>query len=239
MPPWKRDGWGGLGRCIKLASVDRCIAPPARYHWTVMSRTFASALVVSVLGLAFAACDSGDGYGESGYGGIDYGPAYGCGAYTSCQACTPVNGCGWCYDSDGTGTCTASPSLCKTPSFSWTWNPEGCRVSAEAGVTPTRDASADAHEASVPADAGPSDAAPACTIPEGANTFVQTDAGGTGCLPVSVNNVCSSSADYPLACFGVSPGTISTPASSLGCKVSSVPTPSDVMFYCCSCGPLD
>jgi hypothetical protein len=72
-----------------------------------------------------------------------------CGAYASCSACTPVVGCGWCDNADGTGTCATSPDACAGAAFSWTWDPSGCRVPAEAGVLPV-DAAANPTDARPP-----------------------------------------------------------------------------------------
>ena len=96
-----------------------------------MRSFFKGAIVASLVGLALAAC------GNDG-GGDDAGPdlAGYCSAFVSCETCTPANGCGWCYDSNGTGTCAASPDECPTLSFSWTWDPSGCRVTADASVVP-------------------------------------------------------------------------------------------------------
>jgi hypothetical protein len=96
-----------------------------------MRSFFKGAIVASLVGLALAAC------GNDG-GGVDAGPDFAgyCSAFVSCETCTPANGCGWCYDSNGTGTCAASPDECPTLSFSWTWDPSGCRVTADASVVP-------------------------------------------------------------------------------------------------------
>ena len=90
------------------------------------------AIAASLVGLALAAC------GNDGGNGVDAGSdltGY-CSGFVSCETCTPANGCGWCYDSNGTGTCAASPDECPTQSFSWTWDPSGCRVTADASVVP-------------------------------------------------------------------------------------------------------
>jgi hypothetical protein len=89
-------------------------------------------LSVSIAAVAFAlgACQ-----GDNSSGGWGVGP-YACGQYTTCGTCTPVPGCGWCYDSNGTGQCVAGPDQCATPAFSWTWNPSGCRVPADASTGP-------------------------------------------------------------------------------------------------------
>jgi len=124
-------------------------------------RTVVSSVAVSFVALLFGACANESGGGPPSYwGGADY--AADCSQFASCNACTPINGCGWCYNSDGTGTCAASPDQCPTQSFSWTWDPDGCRVVADADVepasTPVRseagvDAATDAA-AAVSAEAG-------------------------------------------------------------------------------------
>ena len=58
-----------------------------------------------------------------------------CQQSTSCEACTPLPGCGWCYKEDGTGMCADDPNDCAaSTSFRWTWEPTGCRVTADASV---------------------------------------------------------------------------------------------------------
>jgi hypothetical protein len=98
---------------------------------------FGASLVLSLA----SACDSGNyGYGPGWAGGGDP-----CNQYASCGACTPVNGCGWCTTGVGQGTCASDPNECaNATAFSWTWEPDGCFVAADAGV------------ASSPADAGTS-----------------------------------------------------------------------------------
>jgi hypothetical protein len=119
----------------------------------------------------------------------NYGSNYGfCSSFRSCDTCTPQNGCGWCYNSDGTGQCASDPSECATPSFEWTWNPDGCRVPAQA-TTPGRDAAAEETDAGsfAKGDAASSDdvAASACLGP-GANAPPDAGDGGeggqTGCV---------------------------------------------------------
>jgi hypothetical protein len=120
---------------------------------------------IALVALALGACEtnSDDGAVYSGY-------SDGCRQFTTCGTCTPVLGCGWCFDSDGTGICAADPDECVTPVFSWTWNPSGCRVPATVGAgqadagavpVPTDDA-APADDATPAEDATPAgDAAPA------------------------------------------------------------------------------
>ena len=82
-----------------------------------------------------------------------------CAEATSCGECTPLLGCGWCGNSDGSGTCTTSPNHCEGQTFSWTWEPTGCRATVDAGAitigtTPDDDAGIEAEDASVESDAG-------------------------------------------------------------------------------------
>lgn len=52
----------------------------------------------------------------------------------------------------------------------------------------------------------------------------------TSCKPA-----CAAS-DYSMTCTGSSAvGAIPAPDATLGCTVIPVPTPSDVLFYCCPC----
>jgi hypothetical protein len=94
-------------------------------------RTLAAPL--ALLALAAVACETS---ADSQSGGLA-GSAVDCTQYTSCGTCTPVLGCGWCYDSDGRGLCAWGPDQCPTTRFTWTWNPDGCAVVADAGVGAT------------------------------------------------------------------------------------------------------
>lgn len=79
-----------------------------------------------------------------------------------------------------------------------------------------------------------------CQVPNGGSINAQngTILGPDG-MPVSnaCHDVCSAS-EYALTCTGasLSPSTIPSPASWLGCKVIPGPTPSNELFYCCPCG---
>jgi hypothetical protein len=97
-----------------------------------MKRIFTGVLFAAAIGIAVAACDSGDDDYPNAYGGG--GEDGSCAQATSCGACTPLNGCGWCFNADGTGTCTTGPDQCATQEFSWTWDLSGCRESADAAV---------------------------------------------------------------------------------------------------------
>jgi hypothetical protein len=97
-----------------------------------------SFLVVATIAVALAhsvgGCDDGGGYGGygRGYGGGGWSD---CAQYTTCAACTPVQGCGWCESSNGSGLCAGDPNACGgAQQFSWTWDPSGCRVTADASV---------------------------------------------------------------------------------------------------------
>jgi hypothetical protein len=97
-----------------------------------MSRLLNAMLPALATLLLICACDTGTGYdGYRPYGGA--GP---CKTFTSCGTCTPISGCGWCFTGAGNsdGVCTDEPNDCPTLQFSWTWDPNGCRVSADAGI---------------------------------------------------------------------------------------------------------
>jgi hypothetical protein len=94
------------------------------------------AVTIAAAALVLGACESNSGDDSAGYAGYAGPHSDGCSQFSSCGTCTPVDGCGWCFDSDGTGMCAASPDECATPIFSWTWNPNGCRVPADAGTAP-------------------------------------------------------------------------------------------------------
>jgi len=87
-----------------------------------------------VAGLALGACESGayydDRYGSGYYGNCD--------RAASCEACTPIVGCGWCSHGDGRGICLSEPNACRVEQFSWTWEPKGCGdggVATDGGAT--------------------------------------------------------------------------------------------------------
>jgi len=96
---------------------------------TGKARGIAAAGVLGLVLLGGPACESRvyDGGGWSAGGAVD------CGEFASCASCTPVSGCGWCFDSNGMGECAPDPDSCSTPAFSWTWNLDGCRLPADAG----------------------------------------------------------------------------------------------------------
>ena len=79
-----------------------------------------------------------------------------------------------------------------------------------------------------------------CEVPNGGSINAQdgTILGPDGKPVVNAcHDVCSAS-EYALTCTGatLSPSTIPSPDSSLGCKVIPGPTPSNELFYCCPCG---
>jgi hypothetical protein len=134
------------------------------------------AATIAAGALVLGACESDSGDDSVGSGGGYYDA---CRNYTSCSTCTPIEGCGWCFDSDGTGMCAASPDECVTPAFSWTWNPSGCRIPADAGIAPA-------------SDAGPA------SPPE-------QDAAGPGEIPPPVEDAVAPPAEPPLDAGGVAP----------------------------------
>jgi hypothetical protein len=102
--------------------------------------------------LTLAACDAG-GYYDDRYG---YGSYANCEQAATCEACTPIYGCGWCSYGDGRGICLSEPNACRVQQFSWAWEPKGCGSSPDAGLADgaTADvATSDAAESSAPDDA--------------------------------------------------------------------------------------
>ena len=127
-----------------------------------MKRISIALLCASLVAIASNACDEGDAY--YAYGSSSYSP---CSQYTSCGSCTPILGCGWCFEAKNTGHCAAGPSQCDGTAFSWTWEKSGCHLPADAGVkdggrvdgavsTPEDAAPPTAEDAALPVD----DAAP-------------------------------------------------------------------------------
>jgi hypothetical protein len=103
---------------------------------------------------------------------------------------------------------------------------------ADAAVLDGASVGKDAARESIAADAGK-----ACVYPPGSDTA--TDAGNgsfVGCRPEPTSNMCDPSS-YAMTCLGsgIMPVSISQPASGLNCKVVTIPTPSNTLFYCCPC----
>ena len=143
VPPWK---WRHLGRvlpppCPTLApssppgvrersrAVESKAMKPGRWSFPTGGMLAFVALTLAAATLP-AGCDpTGDGPSNDGWSITND-----CAAYASCESCTPIPGCGWCFDSNGTGQCASDPDSCSTPAFSWTWNSDGCRIAADAGA---------------------------------------------------------------------------------------------------------
>jgi hypothetical protein len=134
-----------------------------------------------------SACDDGTVSFEGGSGGWAGGST--CAQYTTCGECTPVDGCGWCTVGPNQGMCVSDPNECaSSPAFTWTWNPDGCFVAADAGIgpsvdagspvvkPPTTDAAAPATDASSPVDAGNAPEAGS----DAADSATASDAGDAG-----------------------------------------------------------
>lgn len=123
-----------------------------------MTRSFAAAMLASVVALALGACGD-DSSPDYAYAGPASGGGDPCNSYTTCGTCTPVEGCGWCF-SGSSGLCASSPDECAgMDEFTWDWNPGGCPdvdasvAPLDAGVTPSSDASSP-QEASTAAETG-------------------------------------------------------------------------------------
>jgi hypothetical protein len=119
-----------------------------------MNRYYAASVLASAVAVVLGAC-GGDDSGAYYYSDA---LAY-CAQFRTCGQCTPIRGCGWCFNSHG-GICTTDPNECavQVSEFTWTWDPSGC-PDLDASVAPL-DAGAHPHEASAP-DAPDAQDAPA------------------------------------------------------------------------------
>jgi hypothetical protein len=128
-----------------------------------MNRLLVAGFLASAVAVSLGACgddsDTPYAYGYAGGGST----ATTCSSYTTCGTCTPVEGCGWCFNGS-TGACTSDPDSCPLDAseFTWTWNQSGCPWTADAGVVPTDAAPASQEagpaEAATPAEASVADA---------------------------------------------------------------------------------
>jgi hypothetical protein len=136
-----------------------------------------------VAGLVVATVVAACGDSASSSGGVSYaGPTYGdsCAAYTTCGSCTPVVGCGWCFNNAG-GQCASSPDECaySNSEFTWTWESAGCpTVDASVGPPVGQQAQdAGAPEASAPT---PEASAPEAAVEPEAGSEASAPAGDAG-----------------------------------------------------------
>jgi hypothetical protein len=99
-----------------------------------MNRFYAALLLAFGTALPLGAC--GDDHSADSVSGAAGGGSYAdCSQYRTCGTCTPVAGCGWCFNRTG-GACATDPNECATVSeFTWTWDPEGC-PDVDASVVP-------------------------------------------------------------------------------------------------------
>lgn len=117
-------------------------------------RTLAAALLVLFVAVPVAACGSDDNSGDVEYAGPSSGGGGDCSAYTTCGTCTPVDGCGWCFNATS-GQCTTDPDSCSsTTEFTWTWDSTGC-PDVDASVVPLDAGKASTPEASAPEASAP------------------------------------------------------------------------------------
>jgi hypothetical protein len=111
-------------------------------------------VIAFLFSLVAAACSD---TGSRRHFAQSYGP-YGCRQFTSCGACTPILGCGWCTIGGG-GMCVDDPNDCAAAaSFQWTWEPTGCPAANDAGTAGDAAGEANAStDAGVDAASEPSD----------------------------------------------------------------------------------
>ena len=131
-----------------------------------MNRFLGAFLLGGAVAVAAGACDDSS---SGGYGGGGGGYGDSCNANTTCDTCTPVQGCGWCFNSTG-GLCASSPDECSSASeFTWTWNQSGC-PDVDASVSPLDAATTTAEAASPASDSGTTSTADSGTVPAEAST---------------------------------------------------------------------
>jgi len=89
----------------------------------------------------------------------------------------------------------------------------------------------------------------ACSYPPGATPHPDAAAPGPGCFAGPSGQICEvatdgqrtcsnlcAPAEYQVTCTGeLLSGSIPVPLASLGCRILPLPTPSNVLNYCCPC----
>ena len=80
-----------------------------------------------------------------------------------------------------------------------------------------------------------------CKVPNGGSYNAQdgTIRGPDGQVVTDACQDACSASEYALTCMGdvMMPASMPSPDTSLGCTAIPVPTPSNVLFYCCPCVP--
>jgi hypothetical protein len=142
-----------------------------------MNRYFAGTLGAAAIALAVGACGDDSRASDDGAWG---GTSTVCHQYSSCESCTPVVGCGWCYTGGGSGMCASDPDECsKSTTFTWTWEKTGCHVAPDASVVPVHDAGSN-RDANSSGDANSDGDANAAGDANGNEVGTNGDAGATG-----------------------------------------------------------
>jgi hypothetical protein len=123
-----------------------------------MSRRIAVVLasVASTFVLTTSACDDDQDARHERLGGS-------CHEQTTCGACTPIVGCGWCFASPGRGAgfCADGPDDCPPDATGWTWDPPGCTGEADGGALGDAGNAGDGSHVFADASVGTGDAAEA------------------------------------------------------------------------------
>lgn len=104
-------------------------------------------------------------------------------------------------------------------------------------------AEADARDPAASTGCEPNSMFQICGVPSG--SFVHAD--GTITTPDGTSVTCDDPCrptEYAMFCRGAITGTdppvlspVPTPAPSLGCRVLPLPTPANLLVYCCACAP--
>ncbi|MGA3120267.1 MAG: hypothetical protein ABSF69_05800 [Polyangiaceae bacterium] len=225
----------------------------------MMKHLATGAVLACLIALATAACDtSGDDYPQ----GVSA-----CSAFSSCETCTPVNGCGWCFNSDGTANCASGPGGCTSTTFEWAWDPSDCPT-ADAGVSSDAASTADASETGAPleaastaADTAATDAVGATSDSESADADAALDSGapdvvadqsepvdadatpglavadGGGCIP-NDGALCGESQPYGFTCTSHDPADSAIAAPAPSLECAVASVPTPTgVLFYCCAGP--
>jgi len=93
-----------------------------------MKRALIGIALASGLAVVLGACSDHDRHGDEGGGASTMmDPSS---AYSSCDTCTPVVGCGWCFSTGGELGCASGPESCGATGDTWDWDPTGCTLAA-------------------------------------------------------------------------------------------------------------
>ena len=141
-------------------------------NFLLMNRFVFGGAFAALVAICAAAC-SDSSMGDSGFAGsgVD------CTPYVTCGTCTPVQGCGWCFNHFG-GVCANDPNQCAgTTEFTWTWDPAFCPGVDASVVSP--DAGTPSPESGAAESSAPESSAPESSTPETGKPETSTPSDGS------------------------------------------------------------